>query len=397
MMKVLKIVTTDWYNASRDKRELSVVRELGAEPIVMAKGDPRDNFKEDMVDEFKVYRFSTRPLGDRPSLVKLNRLLSIFIWASKARKFNANVISGHDISGLLIGYLSSLFLPISKKPELIYDSHEFEIGRSATRSKFQTWVIIHLERFLMKRCAFSIMVNDSIADEVQHIHKLSERPIVVRNIPNYWILNEQVIADKRREICNILNVPEDTFLVMYHGALFPNVRGIENMLHAVAYTEGTAAVILGDGTDDYVHALNILCGELGIKNRTLFHKAVPHIELWKYVGAVNCGCSIAPAFIANAYYSLPNKYFENIQSMTPVICSDYPEMSKLTNNYNIGITVDPNNVREIANAIARMQCDKNLYASFKNNLKHAKEDLCWEKEKNALKDAYENIFHRSQY
>ena len=36
---VLKIAANTWENASRDIRELSVVQELGADVLVMAKGD----------------------------------------------------------------------------------------------------------------------------------------------------------------------------------------------------------------------------------------------------------------------------------------------------------------------------------------------------------------------
>ena len=54
----------------------------------------------------------------------------------------------------------------------------------------------------MKRCAFSIMVNDSIADEVQQIHKLKERPIVVRSTPNNWQIDSKACKKVREEFIN---------------------------------------------------------------------------------------------------------------------------------------------------------------------------------------------------
>ena len=39
------------------------------------------------------------------------------------------------------------------------------------------------------------MVNDSIADEVQRIHGLRERPVVV-DIPNYWNIDESVKRER---------------------------------------------------------------------------------------------------------------------------------------------------------------------------------------------------------
>lgn len=61
-------------------------------------------------------------------------------------------------------------------------------------------MIKYLERFLIKRCAFSIMVNDSIADEVQKIHKLKQRPIVVRSTPEKWTVDPEETKKKRREL-----------------------------------------------------------------------------------------------------------------------------------------------------------------------------------------------------
>lgn len=193
---VLKICCGTWDNASRDKRELSVCRDLGLQVLVMAKGEEKDKYREDNVDGFEVLLFSTRPLGLHvPNAI--NRFISVFTWAHYARKLKPTIISGHDIFALTIGFLSNLLQ--REKATLIYDSHEFEIGRNKKRNRLQLWWITHLERFLMKRCAFSIMVNDSIADEVQRIHKLKERPIVVRSTPNYWEIDESVCQQRRNE------------------------------------------------------------------------------------------------------------------------------------------------------------------------------------------------------
>lgn len=388
MKRVLKIDASEWQNESRDKRELTVCRELGMEAVVMAKGAPEDSFREDEVDGFKVYRFSTRPLGTARWLTPINRVLSLFLWGWKARKLRADIITGHDLPGLFVGYLSNLWNP--HKAKLVYDSHEFEIGRATQRSRLHTWLIKHLERFLMKRCAFSIMVNDSIADEVQRIHRLKERPVVARNVPPYWELDPEATALVRSEFLRELGLPEETFLVMYHGMVGP-LRGIENLLRAAALSPGTAVLVLGNGEETYLTSLRALCGELGIADRVLFHPAVPIEVLRNYVGAANIGTSLIMPTYKSYYLSLPNKFFENIQSLTPLIASDFPEMGKRVREYNIGLAVNPESVEEIAAAIRRMRDDREFYAACKENLKRAKEELCWEREKEALKRAYERL------
>ena len=155
--RVLKIVLNEWKNENRDKRELSVIEELGGETIIMAKGDKTGVVE--YVEGFKVHRFTTSPFGNKVPK-RISRYFSLFIWAYYARRFKADIISGHDYIALLIGYLSTLFMRKDQKPKLVYDSHEFELGRNTKkRGLVKTFLITYLERFLISRSVFSIMVN----------------------------------------------------------------------------------------------------------------------------------------------------------------------------------------------------------------------------------------------
>lgn len=91
------------------------------------------------------------------------------------------------------------------------------------------------------------------------------------------------------------------------------------------------------------------------------------------------------------YYALPNKFFESIQALTPMIASDLPEMKYLIEKYKIGLTCKPENVQEIYNCVMRMHNDQALYKSCKENLKAAKAELCWENEKRILMKAYRKV------
>ena len=196
-MKVLKICIGTWENASRDQRELNVCRELGADVLVLAKGNPEDRGRKDEVNGFVVRRYTTRPYAKLPTA--LNRVISIFQWAKYVSTLGADVISGHDIGGWTIGWLSK-FYNRKNKPIMVYDSHEFELGRNAKRSSLQIAVLKFWERKVIKTSAFTIVVNDSIADELVKIYKLKERPVVVRNIPNRWEIDENVCRATREEL-----------------------------------------------------------------------------------------------------------------------------------------------------------------------------------------------------
>ncbi len=381
-MKVLKICIGTWENASHDKRELSVCRELGAEVEVVAKKDKRR--PEGFVDGFYVNRLSARPFQHMP--VAFNRIASIFTWASYIRKRkDADVLSCHDLPALLIGYLSNFFK--NKKAKLVYDSHEYELGRNKKRNAVQKWWIRVLEGFLIKKSDLVLMVSDCIADEVQRVHRLKKRPYVVRNIPPKWELDFAKAEQIKKMLLEKLSLPEDTCVILYHGGVVRH-RGIERLLEAAGKVPGLAVVVLGNGKADYIQQLKAQCVSFGISDRVLFHEAVSMEKLPGYVAAADIGTSLIEPVSFSYIWALPNKLFENIQGLNPLIVSDFPEMGKLVDEYQIGLRVNPEKPEEIAEAIKRLKNDRVLYAKQKENLVQAKEELCWEKEKKKLVEAY---------
>ncbi len=386
MLKVLKICGNTWENASRDKRELSVYEEMGCTVAVLAKGDAEDCGREDELNGFKVYRYSTRPLGSKfPNA--FNRVASLFAWSRFAKKLKPDIISAHDLMpGLVIAWLSTFF--VRKKPYIIYDSHEFEIERNTEgkRGKIQKKFIIGLEKFLMKKCVFSIMVNDTIADEVMRIHKLKQRPVVIRSTPNKWNIDESECKRVREEIMTSVQGPD--YLVMYHGALVPD-RGIEELIRLLGVNNNLSAVVLGNGSAEYIERIRNTAMTEGVDARLYIHPAVPISELWKYVGAVDVCLMMIQGTSKSYYYSLPNKFFESIQSLTPMVASDFPEMKRIIDKYEIGLTTNPGDIEAMNQCVERMRTDKEFYDKCRNNLLKAKDDLCWENEKEVLKQAFE--------
>ena len=234
-MLALKICPVDWKRESRDKRELSVYQELGAETLVVTKGGSRDYGREDCVDGFRVRRLTTRPVSCFP--LSLNRILSLFYWAHYTRNLQADVISGHDLGGLAIGWMSNWFS--RKKAALIYDSHEFEIGRNTKRTAVQKWFVAHLERFLMNRCVFSIMVNDSIADEVQRIRSEKHR---VRELGDRPMLSGLLFcADCGKRMYQIRSKSRSHDQEYFECSTYRKGRGCSS--HHIKNTEAIAALL----------------------------------------------------------------------------------------------------------------------------------------------------------
>lgn len=174
---------------------------------------------------------------------------------------------------------------------------------------------------------------------------------------------------------------------MYHGAVIRD-RGIERLIEAVGKLEDVGLVILGNGNETYLNSLRKLVEEHNAATKVLFHAAVPQKELWRYVGAADISLAPIEMVARNHYYSLPNKFFESIQSMTPIIASEVPEMQRIIERYQIGLTCKPGDVDDICHCIERMLNDKVFYKQCKENLRRAKKELCWENEKKKLIQAF---------
>lgn len=390
MKKFVKYICSSFDNESRDKREISVVSEFNCEVIVCSLG------KSEIIETTNQYINHQRENNlSKNNILRKFQIVYNYLWKypRDLRKQRADCISCHDLKALFIGWLSTSFTKKSKKPSLIYDSHEFEIGRNTIRKRnlLVKFGIKKLEKFLMNRCEFSIVVNDSIANEIKKMHRLKNEPIVVRNIPNYWTMDENICKLKREELCEKFGIPRETFIIMYHGAIVRG-RGIEKLIEVTSKTVNVVCMILGQSEKKYMQTLIQLSEEIGVSQKVIFHDAVKNDVLWQYIGAADVGMITIPPVTKSYYYMLPNKLFENIQAQTPVIASDLPEIRKIIDAYDIGLLVDPNNTNQILQAIEKMRANKDEYNRFKRNMEVAKRQLCWENEKSILKDAYAKIF-----
>ncbi len=382
--KFVKLLVGEFVNETRDLREINCIKEIGTmDIVVVAKGEKNSILSHDF---YELHTRITRPL--RILSNSINQFISFWLWVRYIRTLNADIISAHDIIALGIAYCSSLFS--ASHPKLIYDSHEFEMGRNSDRSKSLSFLIRYLERFLMKKCAFSIMVNDTIADEVQRIHKLKVRPLVIRSVQEYIEVDSNLIREQRKVFSKRFNFESDDFLVMYHGAIMDG-RGIENIIQALGRVSGVKCVILGFGEESYLEHLKKMIFELNLQTKIFFHPAVPHSELWKLVGAADAGIVMLDNICLNHYYSLPNKFFQNIQAHTPIIGSDFPEVKRLIDKYKIGVICKPGDPDLLAKTILKLKDDKGAYKTYKENLLSASKELCWENEKVILMNAYRRI------
>ena len=389
-MKYVKYLYASIDNQSRDKREIEVALDMGWDVVVFTSS--YEDKENEVLRRCKVIIHEKEKAYMKIKFALLRKSITaclMFFRCLGVARQRADVISGHDIKGLKMAYYARL-LSLKSSTKLVYDAHEFELGRLGHRSDAQMNKIRKLEYKLIKKSSLSIMVNNTIKEATLKEYELDEdTPVaVIRNIPSKWEVSKEVIAEKRKEITNALGVPYDTFIVMYHGGIAYE-RGIEQMIEVIGKNKNIVGVIMGNG--NYVELNNKiekLINELDLEKRVYRINAVKQTDIWQYAGAVNVGMVIAQPTCTNHFYMLPNKFFENIQSQTPLICSNFPVMSAMLEQYGVGVTVESSSVDDINEKIELLRTDKEFYDKLKHNTKLAKEELCWEKEKLILKDAF---------
>ena len=75
----------------------------------------------------------------------------------------------------------------------------------------------------------------------------------------------------------------------------------------------------------------------------------------------------------------------------PVLASALPEMEKIVNVENIGITVKGFDPEMLLGNIKMMLNDSTLINKFKENLSQCKAKYCWENQETVLFDLYRNL------
>ncbi|MCH9030132.1 MAG: hypothetical protein IH819_11100 [Bacteroidetes bacterium] len=89
--------------------------------------------------------------------------------------------------------------------------------------------------------------------------------------------------------------------------------------------------------------------------------------------------------------SLPNKLFDYIKAGIPILSSDLIEVKGIVKKYEIGEIANSHDPIHIAEKINYMIADDQRYIRWKQNLKSAANELCWEKEQEELIKLYKKV------
>ncbi|MCP4728038.1 MAG: glycosyltransferase family 4 protein [bacterium] len=265
----------------------------------------------------------------------------------------------------------------------IYDSVELFQGLNSLVGKSlrrKSWY--YYEKWGIRKAVLAFTVCRLDSEHLKKEYPFINTPEWIRNIPDYKP------PDKPVDLRKLLNIPRECKIGIYQGAVLRG-RGLENIIKALPDINNFTFVVTGNGV--LLSELKRLTVELKVENKVYFTGGVPFNELSKYTAGADFGLTIISGKGLSYYHALPNKLFEYIQAEIPIIGSKYPEIENVIDGDNIGITVNPENVEEIRDAIMEIS-DSERYADLKKNLNKIKDKYSWKSESESYLKIIEGAF-----
>lgn len=370
MKRIIASVTNDLVTDQRVDRICNSLQKMGLEVLLVGRKQR-----------------NSLPLSKRTYKMKRMRLLfgkgPLFYAEFNFRLFlllmfsRCNILLSNDLDTLMANYLASRL----RRKELVYDSHEYytETPELVNRKRVQG-IWRRIEQYIFPKLRTVYTVNESIASLFSEKYGLTVE--VIRNLP---YRQDYKIEKNRKE----LGLPEDSKIILLQGAGINIQRGTEEMIQAMKYIDIAVFVIIGGG--DVLPLLKQQVKDMQLEDRVIFIPKMPFRELYQYTVHADLAITLDKDTNINYRFSLPNKLFDYIQAQVPVLASDLVEIRKVVIQYEIGKLLSSHDPHEIAIAANQMLKDVSQYEIWKENLRFAAKELCWEQEEQKLTQIYAHI------
>lgn len=393
MKRVCFLLNNEFVHDNRVRREALTLTQAGYDVTLLCTQHakkPLPPFEDK--EGFKVYRFFKRRFNSFKAISK--RHVEIVNVLSRFPRFD--IVHAHDLNTLLLGWALARFW----RAKLVYDSHEWwesvlDYHGQQLKKKNQSKSLADLERLkrleqrLLPQCDAVISVCDSISELLsQKAGGKLKRLATIRNMPE--APTQQLQRSSR--IQDYFNISPDRKIILYQGSITTE-RGIVNIMDALEHLQRSDVdfILMGPFGDQALKekCLERISRAVNARNRIFYKETVHWSELMDWTASADLGLAPILNCRLSYYLCLPNKLFEYVQAGIPCATSNFPEMSKMVNDYGIGITFDPENVDEIAQTIDRFFAeDPNQYQA---NVQKARQELHWQNEEKKLTGLYASL------
>lgn len=230
------------------------------------------------------------------------------------------------------------------------------------------------ERRWVRRADEVVTVNDPIADHLERIWPLRQRPTVLLNCQPRWIPPEP----RPDLIRAATGIPAGRKVVLFLGRL-GRERGLEQAAEAVLALDDAALVMLGFGP--WADELRTRDRDPRFVGRHFTLPPVHPDEVPAWTASADVSIIAVPANSLNQRLSSPNKFWESLTAGTPVVVGrDLEVMRRIVEADSLGAIADPVDPIDLARGLRAVldQPPADLVAMRRRCLTVTRECYAWE-------------------
>jgi len=293
---------------------------------------------------------------------------------TKAIKLNCKIYHFHDPELMSIG---GKLLKLKKK--VIYDVHEDIPRQILGKPYINKYLRPILSQFIeykenknAKRYSAILTSTPFIRDRFL---KINNNTLDINNFPIVNDFDSIAFEKKKKQVCYVGGLSENRGTL----TLIKSMKNVESKLILAGKFENTE--------------LHKQCEKLEEWNKVEFKGYVNRNEISEILSQSMVGMvNLKP--LINYIDALPVKMFEYMTAGIPVIASNFPLWKEIVENNNCGICVNPNDEKEIAEAINYLLKNVNKAEEMgQNGQKAVKEKYNWNIEENKLFKIYEQLLN----
>ncbi|MGF1721656.1 glycosyltransferase family 4 protein [Vibrio kyushuensis] len=400
-MKIAMLVWNEFLNDARVLKEAQTLHNAGYQVCVHAlytpgknkqqealecgvnvKRVPRSPFwklrkRNETVESSSTTTVKVKSLSTHRQLLRLiARSWTHLSLCKELVKSKPDVIHAHDVNVLPTAWLAA---KICRVP-LVYDAHEISTSREGYQAfrKVVGWV----EKKLMPRASGTITTTDMRAKYLARAYGIA-RPIVLQNRPR-----RSVPTQKTDYLHSYLSLENDWPIILYQGGL-QSGRGLDTFIRSAALVDNAYFVLIGGGR--LTGELHELVKLLKLENQVHFISTVSLAELPLFTASADIGVQPIENTCMNHYTTDSNKLFEYALAGLPVIATDFPEIRKVVNGYQIGQLITEQTEQALAVELNDLIDHPEKRALYRSNTLEYRGKLCWEEQEYKLVELYQSI------
>ena len=365
------------------KQALTLARN-GYELIHIGYGDTnKDYYTEDIIRLIQIEKKTKgKTLKTAYQALKQSFQTDLF---QTAKSVKADIYHLHDVE------LCRIALKLKKlpwMPKVIYDAHEPYYERLLDYWRERSFAQIFLmdipaliaEKNILKKVDYLIATEENIAARFK---KKNPNSSVVYNY-SYFYPDNYVNESQEKE-----------YDAVYCGGIFES-KGIFEIFAALVETKKRGleykVVFVGDTNINSISKNKIerIIRENNLDENVNFTGNLPFEDVAEYYKKSKVGFCIFPSSRVNKLI-LPIKVFEYPAFGLPVIGSNFGHIKNIVEENNIGITVNPANAKEVADALIHLVEDDNYRKYYQSCVSCVKNKYMWNNQEENLLSIYRNL------